>query len=327
MLKFKSRRGGVRLTALAAVAMVVPAALAGCSSSSGEAASSSAAAPASEAAPASSEAAPASSAAAGATAIADLVPEAIKTAGVLRVALPDASAPLSSVNADGEVEGMDPDLANAVGELMGVTVEFTPGTFDSQIPGLLAGKFDIAMGEYYVTAERLQSVDFVTDWRDYSSFATRADGDYAPETGQELCGKIVGVLKGSAEEASVTKLNESCETAMEISSFPDAAAALLALDSGRVDVVVNGRGQLELAMADNPNLQVTGEFGGGPTATAVARTEYSAQMLEALRAAFQELMDNGTYQTILDKWDAGYGATDKAEIFTADSTPPNYSAA
>lgn len=325
MLKLMPRRHGARLTAVAAVALVVPAVLAGCSSS-GDSATSSAAATSAAAAASSEAAAPASSAAAAGSAVADLVPEAIKTAGVLRVALPDASAPLSSVNADGQVEGMDPDLANAVGELMGLQVEFTPGTFDSQIPGLLAGKFDVAMGEYYVTAERLESVDFVTDWRDYSSFATKADSDYAPETGQDLCGKIVGVLKGSAEEASVTTLNESCDPKMEISSFPDAAAGLLALDSGRVDVVVNGRGQLELAMAENPNLKVSGEFGGGPTATAVARTEYSAEMLEALRAAFQELMDNGTYQTILDKWGAGYGATDMAEIYTADSTPPNYSA-
>jgi polar amino acid transport system substrate-binding protein len=295
-----------RFVSLAALALVVPAALAGCGSDSDD----SAAAP--------------TKAVAQVDAVADLVPSQIRDAGVLRVAVPDGSAPLASVNDSGDVEGMDPEIATALGGLMGLDVKLVPGSFDAQIPGLQSDKYDLAMGEYYVTAERLASVDFVTDWRDYSSFATAADSDFEPKAGTDLCGHPVGVLKGSAEEASITTLNDSCDDPMKISAFPDQSAGFLALSSGRVDAVVTGRGPLEAASKKSDAFKISGEYGGGPCATAVARTEYSDEMLKAVQAGIQELIDNGTYAEILKKWDTDYGALDTAEIYTKDSTPPDY---
>jgi ABC-type amino acid transport substrate-binding protein len=258
--------------------------------------------------------------------IAALVPEAIAERGTLRVAVPDGSAPLASVNDAGEAEGMDVDMANAIGGLMGLDVEITAGTFDSQIPGLQSGKFDIAMGEYYITPERLESVDFVSAWRDYSSFATRKDDTFEPQTAQELCGRTVGVMKGSAEEASVTDFNDAeCDDPMEVASFPDQAASFLALDSERIDAVVTGRGPLEAAAASNDTFKISGEMGGGPTAIAVARNESTEEMLEALTAAVDELIADGTYEEILTEWKTDYGAVDKATVYTQDSTPPDYS--
>jgi len=260
-------------------------------------------------------------------AIADLVPADIRDRGVLRVAVPDGSAPLASVGDSGKPEGMDVDIANALGDLMGLDVQITAGSFDSQIPGLQSGKFDIAMGEYYITAERLKSADFVSGWRDYSSFATRADDDWKPATAQELCGHEIGVMKGSAEEASVQDFNDaSCGSdKMKIDSFPDQAASFLSLDSKRIDAVVTGRGPLEAAAKQNQGFKITGEMGGGPCAVAVARTDGSADMLEAIKQGYDALIADGTYAKVLEKWDTEYGAVTEATIYTADSTPPDYS--
>ncbi|WP_010315077.1 transporter substrate-binding domain-containing protein [Saccharopolyspora spinosa] len=259
--------------------------------------------------------------------IADLVPARIRNSGTLRVAVPDGSAPLASVNDSGQPVGMDVDMANAFGGLMGLKVEITPGSFDSQIPGLQSGKFDIAMGEYYITAARLASVDFVSGWRDYSSFATRADDTYTPKLPSELCGHGIGVLKGSAEEASVQEFNtKSCGGhPMTIGSFPDQAASFLALNSQRIDAVVTGRGPLEAAAAQNKSFKITGEMGGGPTAVAVARTADNADMLKAIQMAYDKLVADGTYGAILKQWKTDYGAVPTATIYTKDSTPPNYS--
>ncbi|WP_184728159.1 transporter substrate-binding domain-containing protein [Saccharopolyspora phatthalungensis] len=258
-------------------------------------------------------------------AIAALVPESIRNRGELRVAVPDGSAPLSSVDDSGQVVGMDPSLARALGGLMGLKVTLTAGSFDSQIPGLQAGKFDLAMGEYYVTADRLKSADFVSGWRDYSSFATRTNDGWNPMTGQDLCGKRIGVMKGSAEEASLIAFNGKCSTPMTISSFPDQSASFLALNSGRTDAIVTGRGQLETAAKTTKGFKVSGEFGGGPCATAVARNGDSAAMLKAVQAGYTELIKSGVYAQVLKQWNSEYGALDQPQIYTADSTPPNYS--
>ena len=260
-------------------------------------------------------------------AVADLVPAQIRNSGTLKVAVPDGSAPLASVNDSGQPVGMDVDMANAFGGLMGLKVQITAGSFDSQIPGLQSGKFDIAMGEYYITPARLASVDFVSGWRDYSSFATRSDDAYAPKTPSELCGHSVGVLKGSAEEASVQDFNaKSCGAhPMTIGSFPDQAASFLALNSKRIDAVVTGRGPLEAAAAQNKSFKITGEMGGGPTAVAVARTAGSADMLKAIQSAYNQLIADGTYAAILKHWNTDYGSVPGATIYTKDSTPPTYS--
>ncbi|MFB9832314.1 transporter substrate-binding domain-containing protein [Actinoallomurus acaciae] len=258
-------------------------------------------------------------------AIAALIPESLRSRGVLRVAVPDGSPPLASVDDSGAVVGMDPSLARALGGLMGLKVKLTAGSFDSQVPGLQSGKFDLAMGEYYVTADRLKSADFVSDWRDYSSFATRSADGWKPAGGQDLCGKKIGVMKGSAEEASVTTFNRKCSTPMTISSFPDQSASFLALNSSRIDAVVTGRGQLETAASTTKGFKISGEFGGGPCATAVARNGDSAKMLKAVQAGYAELIKSGTYLQILKKWNSDYGALDKPQIYTADSTPPKYS--
>ncbi|HJQ48435.1 MAG TPA: transporter substrate-binding domain-containing protein [Amycolatopsis sp.] len=301
-----------RITGIVATLLAVPLVLSACGSgSSGSSGTST----------------PAGAAATKVAAIADLVPAPIRNSGTLKVAVPDGSAPLASVNDSGQPVGMDVDIANAMGGLMGLKVQITAGSFDSQIPGLQSGKFDIAMGEYYVTPARLASVDFVSGWRDYSSFATRTDDTYTPKTPADLCGRGIGVLKGSAEEASVQDFNtKSCVgRPMTISSFPDQAASFLALNSKRIDAVVTGRGPLEAAAAQNTSFKISGQMGGGPTAVAVARTAGSADMLKAVQQAYDKLIADGTYGTILKQWKTDYGAVTEATIYTKDSTPPTYS--
>lgn len=258
--------------------------------------------------------------------LAAMLPDSITSGGVLKVAVPDGSAPLSSVDDSGEPVGMDPDIAEALGQLFGVRVELTAGSFDSQIPGLQAGRQDLAMGEYYVTPERLASVDFVTGWQDYSSFATRASESWKPANAAALCGKKVGVMKGSAEEASIESYNSSkCSEPMTVSSFQDQASSFLALNSSRINAVVTGRGPLEAASKKSTAFKISGKFGGGPCAVAVARNDDSTKLLAAVKAGYDKLIADGTYAEILKKWDTSYGAVEQATIYTKDSTPPTYS--
>lgn len=308
---FVRRATGVAVLALAALCAAF--ALAACGSSD------------SSSSGGSKEASKISAASGSDPAVVALVPDAIKKRGYLSVAGPDASPPLSSVAGSGKAEGMDPALAAAVAQVMGLKVRYAAVPFDSELPGLAAGKYDIAMGEFYITPERLKTADFVSAWRTFSAFLTKKDNSYAPKGVSDLCGKRIGVLKGSAEEASLEAASKTCSPKITISAFPDQNASFLALSSGRVDAVTTGRELLALAVKKSPNFKVSGGFGGGPTSVAVARTAYSAQMLTAVQKAYERLMENGTYGQILKQWDTDFGAVKSVTVYTKDSKTPDYS--
>ncbi|MBX3567792.1 MAG: transporter substrate-binding domain-containing protein [Rhizobiaceae bacterium] len=256
-------------------------------------------------------------------AVAALLPKAIQDAGVLRIAVPDVGKPLAYKDG-ADLKGMDPDLANAVADVLGLKAEVSLIPFAAALTGLQANKYDISYGEFYVTAERLKVADFVTSWQDYSSFlVTKAKG-YKPTALADICGHVVGAMAGSAELETLNTAAKACTEAATVSAFPSISNAVLALNSGRVDGVLINRGGAQESIHMDNGLDATGEIGGGPTATAVARTENSEQLLAALKAAYDELIRNGEYAKILEKNDTAYGAAKEAVIYTQDSTPPKY---
>jgi polar amino acid transport system substrate-binding protein len=95
--------------------------------------------------------------------IAAEVPSKIKSKGTLTVAADATYAPNEFVGANGKtVEGMDPDLAKALAGVMGIKVKVVNAGFDTIIPGLSAGKYDLGMSSFTDTKARQKVVDFVT---------------------------------------------------------------------------------------------------------------------------------------------------------------------
>jgi polar amino acid transport system substrate-binding protein len=256
--------------------------------------------------------------------VAALLPKSIQDAGVLRIAVPDVGKPLAYKEGS-ELKGMDPALASAVAGVLGLKPEVSLIPFAAALTGLQANKYDISYGEFYVTAERLKVADFVTNWQDYSSFLVSKSKDYKPTVLKDICGRTVGAMAGSAELETLNKASKSCSgAASTVSAYPSVSNAILALNSGRVDGVLINRGGAQEAIHLDSSLDASGEIGGGPTATAVARTENSEKLLAAIKAAYDHLIESGQYAKILDKNDTAYGAAKTAVIYTEGSTPPKY---
>src|SRR5450755_852230 len=114
--------------------------IAGCGSSSSSSTSSSAS-------PAATSSSTASS---GADAtVAALVPAAIKSKGTLTIAADASYAPDEFFASDGKtVIGMDADLTKALGTVMGLKVSVVNAVFETIIPGLTSGKYDIGASSF-----------------------------------------------------------------------------------------------------------------------------------------------------------------------------------
>jgi polar amino acid transport system substrate-binding protein len=80
--------------------------------------------------------------------------------GTIRVGTDSNYAPQSSVNADGEFEGFDIDVANAIGERLGVDVEIQAVVFDAVVAGGWNGRWDLSVGSVTITEPRQEILDF-----------------------------------------------------------------------------------------------------------------------------------------------------------------------
>ena len=255
--------------------------------------------------------------------VAAQVPAAVRSQGTLTVAADATYAPNEFIGSDGHtVVGMDADLADALGQVMGLRVDVVNATFDTIIPGIVSGKYDLGMSSFTDTKARQQTVDFVTYFSAGTSFYVKSSGGPNITSLGDLCGHKVAVEKGTTQQADVqaqaTKCKAAGKPAVSLEIFNDQNAVNLALSSGRADV----------AMADSPVAayqvkQSNGTFklSGQPYGTApygIAMPKNNG-MAKAVQAALKVLVANGTYNKILDKWGVQAGAITNPVINGATS--------
>jgi polar amino acid transport system substrate-binding protein len=255
--------------------------------------------------------------------IAALVPAAIKSKGTLTVASDATYAPNEFIAPDGHtVIGMDADLMHALGGLMGLKVNIVNATFDTIIPGLAAGKYDIGASSFTDTKEREKTVDFVDYFQAGVSFYAKASANPGVNTIADICGKTVSVEKGTTEQEESTAQSGKCtkegKKAVTVLSYPTQNEANLAIASGRAEV----------GMADSPVAayqvkQSNGQFklvgqtyGTAPYGLAIPKhTGLAAPVL----AAVKQLIASGQYTQILTKWGIQAGAISEPKINGATS--------
>jgi polar amino acid transport system substrate-binding protein len=246
-------------------------------------------------------------------AAAALVPAAIKSKGTIIVAADASYAPNEFLASNGTtVVGMDPDLADAIGAELGLKVKVVNITFDSIIPGLQNGRFDLGMSSFTDNFERQKQVNFVTYFSAGTSFYTKATGGPTITGLSSLCGLKVAVESGTTQESDDKAQSKKCTAAgqkpVTVLSFSTQSGANVALNAGRAQV----------GMADSPvaAYQVKTSNGafklaGTPYGTApygIAIPKAAGAMDDAVLAAVKNLIANGTYIKIMTKWGIQAGA-------------------
>src|SRR3954453_7135239 len=143
---------------------------------------------------------------AASSAVAGQVPSKYKSKGSLTVAADASYAPNEFIGNDGKtVEGMDADLAKALAGALGLKADVKNATFDSIIPGLASGKYDLGMSSFTDTKEREKTVDFVTYFSAGTSFYAKAEGGPEISSLEDLCGHKVAVEKGTTQQDDAQK--------------------------------------------------------------------------------------------------------------------------
>ncbi|GLF99887.1 ABC transporter substrate-binding protein [Streptomyces yaizuensis] len=245
---------------------------------------------------------------------ADLLPADLKKKGVLRVATAVGYPPMEMYKpGTTELTGVDPDLAQAVADRLGLRLSLTNAAFDGLIPGLTSGRFDLVMSSMTDSPERRRAVDFVDYFRTGGVIMTKKGNPEGIKTLADLCGKAVVLAKGSSNLAIGQKQNAECGDRMRISQSEDAPTGLLQIDSGRAVATIVDYPVAAMFVKEKGTYEVLpDQYGTAPWGIAVAKDRSGVR--DAVRQALQELIDDGGYRKILDSYGVGGSAVSEATV-------------
>ncbi|MFS8050184.1 ABC transporter substrate-binding protein [Rhizobium sp. BR 314] len=257
------------------------------------------------------------------------LPQAVRDRGVLRVVSTFGYAPQQFYGDDGKTpQGLSVDLGNALGAVVGERVEFTNTAFDSIIPGLEAGRFDMAIAAMSVTFERGAKVNFIVYENTGAQLLVRAGNPKNINSLTDICGINMIELKGSLYNQVIEHVSDRCvkqgKNAIHIDTIDNSDSVFQAVTTGRADATYADSSPLVyMAKLSEGRLQVTGpQYPDIPYGIAIAGE--NTGFAKVMGAALDKLIKDGTYKAILAKWGLGFRAADAAAVTPVGSPASAY---
>ncbi|MBO8434324.1 MAG: basic amino acid ABC transporter substrate-binding protein [Tyzzerella sp.] len=194
-----------------------------------------------------------------------------------------------------EIVGIDVDFINAIGEKLGKEIVIEDMAFDSIIPAIQSGKADIGMAGMTVTEDRLANVDFTETYVHTSqAIIVNTDSD-AIKSSADLEGKTIGVQLGTTGDTYAGDVTDKVER------YNKGFEAAMALSQGKIDAVVIDESVAKALAEGTENLAVLDEpFTEEDYAIAVKKG--NQELVDELNKAINELKEDGTLQSIVDKY-------------------------
>lgn len=177
------------------------------------------------------------------------------------VALDGTFAPHAMPKLDGGIEGFNVDLANLIGERLGVEMDIVATQFSSILPGLQAGTYDFVVAPTTITEERASNLLFSEGYLNTDFlFVVRNDATEITDM-NEFAGKVIAVNKGSAYDSWARELAD--EIGWTVESYGTNTDAVQAVISGRAFANVAGNTVSAWAAQKNPNIKPSYLFSTG----------------------------------------------------------------
>ena len=222
--------------------------------------------------------------------------------GVLTMATNAAFPPYEYIEG-GAIVGIDADIAAAIAEKLGLEIQIEDMEFDAIIEAVKSGKADIGLAGMTVTPDRAEEVNFTASYATgvqvvivtEDSAITSVDDLFA-----EGASNVIGVQRNTTGDLYTTWDLEDAGLAT-IDRYSKGAEAVQALKTGKVDCVVIDNEPAKAFVAEVEGLKILDteyileEYAG-------AMNKDNAALFDAVNAALEELIADGTVQSIIDKY-------------------------
>ena len=216
--------------------------------------------------------------------------------GVLTMAT-NAEFPPYEFHDGGEIVGIDVEIAEAIAEKLGMTLEIEDIAFDSIIPEVDSGKADIGLAGMTVSEDRLKNVDFSEPYTTASQvIIVKNESDIAGP--DDLAGKYIGVQLGTTGDIYASDYEEEGST---IERYSKGFEAVQAMMQGKIDAVVIDLEPAKVFVSENEGIKILDEA-LTVEEYAIAVKKGNTELVEKLNGALAELKDSGELQAIIDKY-------------------------
>jgi len=208
--------------------------------------------------------------------------------------------------------GLDIDLADALAEELGVRAEFINTGFDGSIDALKVERFDVIMSSMTITEKRSKQIDFVPYFNAGTDILVPAGNPKNIAGVEDLSGLTVAAQLGTIQVEQLNAANEAFKAAGE------AEIDILTFDLNPLAVEQLRLGRADAVLADSPVVANDARLSEGELEAlglAIETAPYgiglrkgSTELKAAIEDALQKLIEDGTYDDILDEWGLKSGA-------------------
>lgn len=200
-----------------------------------------------------------------------------------------------------EIVGIDAEVAKAIADKLGMEFSISDMDFDSIIPAIQSGKVSMGMAGMTVTPDREKNVSFTR------SYATGVQVVIVPEGSDiasidDMEGKKIGVQQGTTGDIYCSYSPEEGGFGEDaVTRYNKGSDAVMALLSGKVDCVVIDNEPAKAFLDANEGLKILDtEYANEDYAIAISKD--NPELLEKVDNALGELIEDGTVQSIVDKY-------------------------
>lgn len=306
-----------RLTAVAAIAVAGTLVLTGCGDQTKKDKPSSSATPSGTGTSATSAVAP----------LFSKLPQKYQDSKTIQVGTDASYAPMEQTE-NGKIVGIDPDIADALSKQLGVTFKFTNGKFDGLITSIYTGRSDIVMSAMSDTKTRQgglddkgkkigKGVDFVDYYTSGSSLLVKKGNPKGVKSLADVCGQTVAVQRGTIYEDAFEAQKKDCGSkGLKIQKFDTDSEAQTRVKAGGAVADLNDTpvaAYIAQKSGNGNDFEIAGSpADAGPFGIAVSKD--NVQLRDALKAAMDAIIADGSYAQVLQKWNASSGAIAAAAI-------------
>lgn len=218
------------------------------------------------------------------------------TEGKLTMSTNAAFPPYEMTTDSGDLEGIDIEIAGAIAKKLGLELQVDDMDFDAALLAAQQGKSDIVMAGVSVTEERQKVMEFSDSYATgVQVIIVKEDSDIASV--ENLDGKMIGTQRGTTGNIYCT--DDYGED--HVTTYDNGLTAVQALMNGQVDCVVIDQEPAKAFVAANQGLKILDtEYVSEDYAIGMAKGNTALQ--SAVNKALAELQEDGTVQSIVDKY-------------------------
>lgn len=238
------------------------------------------------------------------------LPEAIQKSGTIQIGSAIDYPPFEYYEENGDLAGFEYELSKELEKQLGVSFKWNNASFDTLLPALTTKRYDVIFGATNDTKEREESFDMISYLQSSQGLVAKAGTDTGISTEADLCGKAIAAVRGGIQPQYLEERSKVCVAdgmkPIDVLTFDGNSQEQLAVKQGRAVAMLenyptaayfakNSEGSMEIV----PDFQVEKRF------FSMVVSKEQTQLRDTLRQAWQAIIDDGSYDKILNEWDLG----------------------